>query len=99
MEIFNFFRDFFKFILFIRMTIILKLNTFVRDSSPNQIGTPLSRRSSHYLIYAVLWFYTYDFYCYITVNDLLLTDWFWTRFWNLLVLKLSYDWVLKLGER
>jgi hypothetical protein len=24
-----------------------KLNTFVRDSSPNQIGTPLSRRSSH----------------------------------------------------
>jgi hypothetical protein len=29
------------------MTIILKLNTFVRDSSPNQIGTALSRRISH----------------------------------------------------
>jgi hypothetical protein len=28
------------------MTIILKLNTIIRDSSPNQIGTPLSRRSS-----------------------------------------------------
>jgi hypothetical protein len=33
--------------LFIRLTIILKLNTFVRDSSPNQIVSPLSRRSSH----------------------------------------------------
>jgi hypothetical protein len=35
------------FILFIRMAIILKLNTFFRDSSPNLIGTPLSRRLSH----------------------------------------------------
>jgi hypothetical protein len=33
--------------LFIRMTIILKLNIFVRDSSLNQIGTPLSRCSSN----------------------------------------------------
>jgi hypothetical protein len=33
--------------LFIRMTIILKLNTFVKDSTPNQIGTPLFRRASH----------------------------------------------------
>jgi hypothetical protein len=32
--------------LFIRMTIVLKLNTFVRDSSQT-IGTPLSRRLSH----------------------------------------------------
>jgi hypothetical protein len=32
--------------LFIRMTIILKKNTFVRDSSPNPIGNPLSRRLS-----------------------------------------------------
>jgi hypothetical protein len=33
--------------LCIRMIIILKLNTFIRDSSPIQKGTPLSRHSSH----------------------------------------------------
>jgi hypothetical protein len=32
---------------FFRMTIIIKLNTFDRDSNPNQICTPLPPRSLH----------------------------------------------------